>query len=56
MKKFKLETPCMIKNLKDHKNIRDTLISLIKDTKADYLESNHVYLFYYIVETKYYLY
>ena len=41
MKKFKLETPCMIKNLKDHKNIRDTLISLIKDTKADYLESNN---------------
>ena len=37
MKKFKLETPCMIKNLKDHKNIRDTLISLIKDTKADYI-------------------
>lgn len=43
MKKFKLETPCMIKNLKDHKNIRDTLISLIKDTKADYLESNNEY-------------
>jgi hypothetical protein len=43
MNTFKLETPCIIKQLKDHTKIKDTLISLIKNTKADYLESKNKY-------------
>ena len=31
MKKFKLDTPCLLDSFKDHKKIRDTLISLIKE-------------------------
>ena len=43
MNTFKLETPCIIKQLKDHTKIKHTLISLIKNTKADYLESKNKY-------------
>jgi len=43
MKKFKLNTACLIDNLKEHKDIRDTLISLIKDTKADILDVENKY-------------
>ena len=37
MKKFKLNTPCLLDSFKDHKKLKDTLVSLIKETKADYL-------------------
>ena len=40
---FKLETPCMIQNLKDHKKIKKPLINLIKKTNADYLEDKNDY-------------
>lgn len=43
MKKFKISTPCIISNLKDHKKLKDTLVSLIKDTKADFLEDKNEY-------------
>tara|TARA_R100001132_G_C3237716_1_gene69741 strand:+ start:61 stop:654 length:594 start_codon:yes stop_codon:yes gene_type:complete len=43
VEKFKLETPCMINNLKDHEKLKDTLVSLIKDTKADFLEDKNEY-------------
>ena len=43
MKKFKLNTPCLIDSFKEHKKLKNTLISLIKETKADFLEQKDDY-------------
>ena len=43
MKKFKLNTPCLLDSFKDHKKLKDTLVSLIKETKADYLNEQQDY-------------
>ena len=43
MKKFKLNTPCLIDSFKDHEKLKDTLVSLIKETKADFLEQKDDY-------------
>ena len=43
MKKFKLDTPCLLDSFKDHKKLKDTLVSLIKETKADYLNEQQDY-------------
>jgi len=40
---FKLDTPCIIQNLQEHKKIKKTLINLIKKTNADYLENKDHY-------------
>ena len=43
MKKFKLDTPCLLDSFKDHKKLKDTLVSLIKEAKADYLNEQQDY-------------
>ena len=43
MKKFKLDTPCLLASFKDHKKLKDTLVSLIKETKSDYLNEQQGY-------------
>lgn len=43
MKKFKLETPCLIDSLKSHIKIKKQLINLLKKTKCDYLETKNEY-------------
>tara|TARA_R100001509_G_C4783541_1_gene187260 strand:+ start:100 stop:690 length:591 start_codon:yes stop_codon:yes gene_type:complete len=43
MKKFKLETPCILDSLKTHKKIKETLLSLIKEAKSDYEEAKDDY-------------
>ena len=43
MKKFKLNTPCLLASFKDHEKLKDTLVSLIKKTKADYLNEQQGY-------------
>tara|TARA_A100000172_G_scaffold18469_1_gene10169 strand:- start:837 stop:1439 length:603 start_codon:yes stop_codon:yes gene_type:complete len=40
---FKVETPCIIKPLQEHKQIKKPLISLIKKTKSDFLKENNKY-------------
>ena len=43
MKKFKLETPCLIDSLKSHIKIKKQLINLLKKTECDYLETKNEY-------------
>lgn len=43
MKKFKLNTPCLLDSFKEHKKIKNKLISLIKETKSDFLEQKDDY-------------
>ena len=43
IKKFKLDTPCTIGIFKEHKKIKDNLISLIKETNSDTLKTNNDY-------------
>jgi len=43
IKKFKLDTPCTIGIFKEHKQIKDNLISLIKETNSDTLKINNDY-------------
>jgi hypothetical protein len=43
MKKFKLNTPCLIDSFKEHKKLKNTLVSLIKDTNADCLNEQQGY-------------
>jgi hypothetical protein len=40
---FKLETPCIIQNLKDHKKIKKKLINLLNETESDFLQDNTEY-------------
>ena len=41
MKKFKIETPCLIDKLKPHLKIKKQLISLLKKADFDFLESKN---------------
>ena len=43
MKKFKIETPCLIDKLKTHSKIKKQLISLLKKTDFNFLESKNDY-------------
>ena len=43
MKKFKIETPCLIDKLKTHSKIKKELISLLKKTDSNFLESKNDY-------------
>jgi hypothetical protein len=43
MKKFKIETPCLIDKLKTHSKIKKQLISLLKKTDSNFLESKNDY-------------
>jgi|TARA_R100001460_G_C3527356_1_gene173174 hypothetical protein len=43
MKKFKIETPCLIDKLKPHLKIKKQLISLLKKADFDFLESKNDY-------------
>ena len=40
---FKLETPCIIQNLQDHKKIKKDLINLLNETESDFLQDNTEY-------------
>ena len=40
---FKIETPCIIDNFKKHKVIKKKLLSLIKKSKSDFLQSDNDY-------------
>ena len=40
---FKLETPCIIQNLQDHKKIKKQLITLLNETESDFLKDNTEY-------------
>ena len=43
IKKFKLDTPCTIGIFKEHKQIKNNLISLIKKTNSDTLKTSNDY-------------
>ena len=43
MSTVKLNTPCLLDSFKDHEKLKNTLVSLIKETKADYLNEQQDY-------------
>jgi len=43
MKKFRLNTPCLLASFKNHNKLKNTLVSLIKETKADHLNEQQGY-------------
>ena len=43
MKKFKLETPCIINKFDKHLEVKNVLINMIKETNADFLEEKNAY-------------
>jgi hypothetical protein len=43
MKKFKLNTPCMIFNFKEHAKIKNKFVSMLNKTDCDFLEEKNEY-------------
>ena len=41
MKNLKLNTPCLLDEFKEHSNVKDTLVSLIKDAKSENMGWNN---------------
>ena len=43
MKKFKLNTPCLLDSFKEHKKLKNTLVSLIKKANVETLDQQYDY-------------
>ena len=43
MKNLKLNTSCLLDEFKEHSNVKDTLVSLIKDAKSEILNTTNEY-------------
>ena len=43
MKNLKLNTSCLLDEFKEHSNVKDTLVSLIKDAKSEVLNTTNEY-------------